>query len=593
MPDSNTENISNNSEVLTQTDYTNLSSTYILQSHIKIKLPQGWIEKFDPRKHYILNAAQQSPGQVIEDHDTTYCADETTIHLDTSANNQFSVKSVFTKLSGGSNIQLTENTNTGITTIAITGDIGGHWTTRLHAGTGDATNAATSNPFLTVSDSNAVRTSVQLSGGTGIAISSDNNGVVTINNTNTTDNDTHYTTKIKTAPIIDEYTGIDNEGGYYYGEGKDSTFPSLQNGAYWNNYQYNGAYINIRDEQNNNSVNSSQIELVGVGATLVCTEDTEAQGKQTIFVYTPYTTLSAATVSNNNAEIQLWKDYQEIPYNKIILQGVGGTTVSCDGNNIITISSTTTTGGTNYDGNYKYQNFTDNISLTFSSPQIDGWNQIKVNQSWLTAQISGFILGLEDHENSQKNTLKRVYEGGYWHLRWCEDLVDLLPDYNDWYKYGCNDTSITFDTNTKNTNYNNIHVSETWLTGKIFNYLSAQTGHDANKVLKINDDNNGFEWADENDTLYYGDSITITSYIDDLDGNKNKFKVILPDDGLALIKTTGTGTVGDPIVKTIQNIDPPTGDPGTYVLTCTKTTNGNTTTYNYNWVPTAPCPPEQ
>lgn len=64
-----------------------------------------------------------------------------------------------------------------------------HWTTRIHAGaSGTATNSATSNPYIKVSDDNTYRSQIQIKGGGATTVSSDVNGVITISSTDT-DND--------------------------------------------------------------------------------------------------------------------------------------------------------------------------------------------------------------------------------------------------------------------------------------------------------------------------------------------------------------------------------------------------------------------
>ena len=71
------------------------------------------------------------------------------------------------------------------TTMTMPANPNTHWTTRLHAGTVTAQNAVTTNgnTHLTISDDSAVRTSVTLVGSGDTTVTSDANGVVTINTT--------------------------------------------------------------------------------------------------------------------------------------------------------------------------------------------------------------------------------------------------------------------------------------------------------------------------------------------------------------------------------------------------------------------------
>lgn len=184
-------------------------------------------------------------------------------------------------------------------------DTDSHWTTHLYAGSGTAANAATTNgnTKLSVADNTSVRSSITFKGTGATTVTSDANGVVTINST---DNNTHYTSKLITggSATANANAAVTNNS-VFLNLLDDSTVRNSHNivgsGSVTVNSDANGK-ITIAGTDNNNAVTQTISSTANanyrvlLSATADDTTRTEGARKDADFYYNPST--NTLTVSN-------------------------------------------------------------------------------------------------------------------------------------------------------------------------------------------------------------------------------------------------------------------------------------------------------
>ena len=223
-----------------------------------------------------------------------------------------------------------------------------HWTSHLYAGGSGATaNAATSNggTYLSICDNSTSRNSIKITGSGATTVTSDANGVITINSTDTnTDTNTHYTT---TA---------------YVGASNTKANAATSNG---------GTYLKLYDD----NTRRAEFKITGSGATTV-TSDTN--GNITISstdnnTDTHYTSHLYAGASNGNANAATTNGNTYLilcdnttARDRRLIKGTGATTVTSDasGNIIINSTDTNTQTITGVKGNSESSYRTGNVNLT-------------------------------------------------------------------------------------------------------------------------------------------------------------------------------------------------------------------------------------
>jgi hypothetical protein len=233
------------------------------------------------------------------------------------------------KIVGSGATTVTADAN-GVITISSTDtntDTNTHYTTKLVVGasnTASANAAATNgNVYLNLFDDSTIRQSHKIVGTGGASVTSDANGVITIN----APSDTHYTTKL--------VVGASNTA---------SANAAATNG---------NVYLNLFD----NTTGRESHKIVGTGGTTVTSDadgvitinstNTENTHYTTKLVVGASSSASAnAAATNGNVYLNLFDDSTIRQAHKI--SGTGGTTVTSDADGNITINSTATTDLSNY-----------------------------------------------------------------------------------------------------------------------------------------------------------------------------------------------------------------------------------------------------
>lgn len=201
------------------------------------------------------------------------------------------------------------------TTLYAPANTDTHYTTYLYAGSGSAANAATSNGStkLTVADNSTVRSSVTIKGSGATTVASDASGIVTITSTNTT-----YSAATTSAAGLMSASDKSKLDAITASADSVSVTQTLTSGT-----------------------EVGKVTVNGTATTLYAPTNTDTHYTTGLITGASSTATANAAASNGSVYLNVLDNSNVRNSHNIV--GSGATTVVCDANGKITISSTNTT----------------------------------------------------------------------------------------------------------------------------------------------------------------------------------------------------------------------------------------------------------
>ena len=201
---------------------------------------------------------------------------------------------------------------------AVFTDTNTHYTTRLHAGTGTAANAATTNgnTKLAISDDNTVRTTVTLKGSGATTVTSDSAGVITISSTDTNTNTDTLVTQTNTTASADYRVLFSATA-----DDTTRTETARKNAS----LKYNPSTGNLQ---------ATMLNGVTIGSS---PKFTDTNTHYTTHFYAGSGTAANAATTNGNTKLTVADD--STVRNSVTIKGANSNTVSSDASGTVTVDS--------------------------------------------------------------------------------------------------------------------------------------------------------------------------------------------------------------------------------------------------------------
>lgn len=298
---------------------------------------------------------------------------------------------------------------------AVFTDTNTHYTSRIYAGaSGTASNAATSNPYIKITDDNTYRNQIQIKGGGATSVSSDANGVITITSTDTNTN-TNTTYKLTKSGSTITLTGSDGSTTSVTDADTNTTYSAATTSA--------AGLMSASDKSKLDGITGENMSktLTVTGWNRIATSPSYIGNCSGIF-----SIIASMNGYHTTVVFEAHTSYGNADGTYINILGVSNySNPALAGIRIVY--------NTNYSGKYAYIDVTtvSGVSIKVQSLLVNGWSLVSSNTATVPSGYSQQVYGLG------LNYYKSVYQYNLgivapYNTMLCSDIVEDI-DFDDFY----------------------------------------------------------------------------------------------------------------------------------------------------------------